>query len=264
MAALTAKYETSLELAAEPLKELGNSYVAQLEKLKQAAQKKGDLELVLVIDAEIKTYADEGERDFSKNRELAELRRIYELNHQRRSGSVEASQKNVLHQAVEKFAALSRSLTQVGDLEAAVRSEKMRKEIADRLENFSVIRDDEKTHRVVVSSLNNKADPLRSGVTLKNGQTCRLKPNRNDEWTGGGSKRGVYCDYRGYPGKSNQWMRMFYRIGDSGSIEAVDPEKVVIAPAEGELLLFVEDALIAGNDGEIRVAIVLNPEVGDE
>lgn len=113
-----------------------------------------------------------------------------------------------------------------------------------------------KTLQVTVSAFKNEGDPVATGLRLEKGQTFTLKPNPSDKWTGGGSKRGKWCDYRGYPDKL-PWMQMHWKIGQSSG--AVASGEAVVAPAAGELMLFCNDAKIEDNDGGIGVAVTVAP-----
>lgn len=265
---LTSQYEQALDLASDPLKKLGASYVTQLGKLKQQVQQQGNLKLALKVETEIQSYEKEGRRDFADNKELLRLRDIYESNRTRLEKEVAAKQVDILRQAGTKFGELSKSLTQAGDLVAAVRSEEMRQTVAEKLrtlEGAAVDEDlEEEKFRAVVSAENNEVEPFETKVELKKGQKYRLIPNPRDEWSGGGSQTDVFCDYKGYPGQKNQWMKMFSRIGGAGKAIPVEPENILTAESDGVLQLYAGDGSPAGNKGEIRVTILVNPELEDE
>jgi hypothetical protein len=101
--------------------------------------------------------------------------------------------------------------------------------------------------------------PEATGITLKKGQKFSLDPNREDKWGGGGSKKGVLCDFLGYDSRGNKWMHMMYRIGE-GKGTPVEEGKLETAQQDGELFLYAFDDKPAGNTGKIRVSVVVSPE----
>ena len=88
-----------------------------------------------------------------------------------------------------------------------------------------------------------------------------LEPYPQDQWTGGGTKAGVYCDYMGYDDRGNDWMRLKYQIGDGKPVPVVSGQKCY-AESAGMLRLFCHDSNISGNKGRIRVFIKLGSSIG--
>ena len=111
----------------------------------------------------------------------------------------------------------------------------------------------------VVQATNYDASPRATGIKLRKGQRFTLEPNAEDKWTGGGSKKGVFCDYKGYPDGGNIWMRLMWKIGKAKG-EPVVSGKLLTAEEDGELLLFANDGGSDGNEGRIRVNVIISPE----
>ena len=112
-------------------------------------------------------------------------------------------------------------------------------------------------NEATVLSTRNRKSPVRTQVYVRENEQFLIIPNPEDKWTGGGSKAGKFCDFRGYIPNDTKgtWMRLYYAIED-GDPKPVDPTKVLKADREGKLNLFVEDANPRGNKGEVRVVIV--------
>jgi hypothetical protein len=109
---------------------------------------------------------------------------------------------------------------------------------------------------VAVSALNNQANTRRTGVRVARGQVFLITPDPAGRWSGGGSKTGKTCDYRGYfPNKNDPWMKMYWRVGTTTT--PVISNQPITAPADGEIELLCWDGKVDGNSGEIRVAIEL-------
>src|SRR5437868_1136444 len=89
---------------------------------------------------------------------------------------------------------------------------------------------------VTVPATRNAKAPVATGVQLAAGQSFTINPNSDDKWNGGGTKKGVWCDYRGYPGKTTGWMAMMWKVGDATG--KVQPDVAVSAKEAGELLLY--------------------------
>jgi hypothetical protein len=91
------------------------------------------------------------------------------------------------------------------------------------------------------------------------GQKVTVKPVKV-EWSGGGSKRGVFTDWRGHnPDKlmKNQipWMALVAAVGPSEHW-AKDNTLSFTVPEDGELLLYANDAL-GDNKGEAEVVVTV-------
>jgi hypothetical protein len=112
---------------------------------------------------------------------------------------------------------------------------------------------------VTVNADDSNSMPRATGIILKKGQMFSIDPNRNDTWSGRGTKDGVFCGYMGYDDRGNKWMRMMFRVGDGQGIP-VEAGKVQTAQQDGELLLYALDDRPEGNIGKIRVSVVVSPE----
>lgn len=106
-----------------------------------------------------------------------------------------------------------------------------------------------------IHASHNEGRACPTGIKLKKGQRFIVYPNRDDRWCGGGSKRGIFCDYRGYPRR--MWMKMHWKVGPAKA--PVSPSEQVTAAAEAELKFFSVDHDVTGNYGTIRVRVVVIP-----
>ncbi|MEX2577754.1 MAG: hypothetical protein WD342_01745 [Verrucomicrobiales bacterium] len=255
-------FEQAMDLAAKPLSELNSRYIEELGKLRAAAQKKGDLDITLLIQDEVENYEKEKERDFGRSPELLRLREIYEESSAPLKNSIKRRQTDIMRRALGKLEEMKRSLTKAGDLDAALRAEELRRKIAEQMEESIRSGIEPKEFKVTVLATQNNIDPLQTKVTLKEGDRYRVVPNETDEWSGGGSKRNVFCDFRGYPDRRVGWMRMFSFVGNEPPVE-VEPAQVRTAESEGILHLFAEDGSPQDNQGKIRVTVILNPKSTD-
>lgn len=268
IAKLKSSYEQSLGLAAEPLQELDGRYIEELEKLKTQFQKSGNLDSALLVETEIGNFSGEADRDFRAVSGLHRLRQIYDESRSRLERATREKQTDIHHRSLKKFGDLTLEFTQEGDLESALECREIKKVIEGKLEakngeiqfgNGSGL--DEQRIRATVDAGNFPGDPLETRVTLRNGQKFRIIPDPEGEWSGGGSKAGVFCDYKGYADRGTNWMRMYSQVGD-GNPEPVDPEVVRTAAVDGDLKLFAEDGSAAGNKGAIKVEIIVDPATG--
>jgi hypothetical protein len=116
----------------------------------------------------------------------------------------------------------------------------------------------DKTLMVIVNAWENSKAPHATGIILRKGQKISLKPNTRHMWTGGGTKKGVYCDYMGYEDRGNSWMRLMSRIGKRGE-KSVTAEELFTAENDGELFLYVNDGDVDTNRGAIGVVVEIDP-----
>jgi hypothetical protein len=116
----------------------------------------------------------------------------------------------------------------------------------------------DKTPMVTVNAWENSKAPHATGIILRKGQKISLKPNTRHMWTGGGTKKGVYCDYMGYEDRGNSWMRLMSRIGKRGE-KSVTAEELFTAENDGELFLYVNDGDVDTNRGAIGVVVEIDP-----
>ncbi len=266
VAGLRLSYEQAIDLATDPLVKLDARYVEELGKLQEKVQGEGALEKVMRVRGEIEGFAKGQAGDSADFPELRRLRDIYDENAARLKPSIRESRMDIMRQALGKAEEMKVSLTREGKLETALRAEELRKEILASLEKEETAAasavtapPQEREVRATVPATADKVKPLATGVDLKTGDRFLIVPNPRDKWSGGGSMRGKSCDFRGYPDSRVDWMRMFWRIGN-GKAVAVDPETVLTAEADGPLHLYAEDGNPSGNEGKIRVEIILNPE----
>ena len=108
--------------------------------------------------------------------------------------------------------------------------------------------------QVRVDATQNGVSPLVTNVMLRKGDSFRCEPYPGDGWTGGGTKRRVYCDYMGYPDSNVNWMRLHYQVGDEPPVP-IEATKSYRAESDGMLKLFCEDGDIRDNQGSIGVSI---------
>ena len=125
----------------------------------------------------------------------------------------------------------------------------------ERLKTRYVSLEHGKPTEVTVSADNPKA----TGIMLKKGQKFSLEPNRDDKWGGGGTKKGVLCDYMGYDDRGNEWMRMMFRVGKEEGVP-VKAGHLQVAKQDGELTIYAFDERPAGNTGKIRVSVTVSPK----
>ena len=107
---------------------------------------------------------------------------------------------------------------------------------------------------VRVDAMQNRGSPLVTNVVLRKGDRFQFEPNPGDSWSGGGSKREVFCDYLGYPGSTVNWMRLHYQVGDEPAVP-VEATKTYQAESDVTLKLFGEDGSTNDNRGSIGVVI---------
>lgn len=257
---LQLRNQQALDLAAEPIAKFDARYVEELGKLKATVQSRGDLNSALLIDSEIKEHLKKKERDFGNIPELFRLRKIYEEARSRLEKEVLSKKLSIHQQSLQKFDELSKGLTMDGDLAGALKCKEIKQSIVKAIETAVVLSSSNRESRfkAKVSATNFVGDPINTGVALVKGQAFSIVPNPKDKWTGGGSKRGVYCNYQGYPGNGGEWMQMRYQIGENKAVPVVS-DAIQTAPSNGELKLFAEDGSAAGNAGDIRVEIIVNP-----
>lgn len=152
-------------------------------------------------------------------------------------------------QAAQKVAMTSGNLTEANLIQAEL----------DRMKERLVKTAPREKREIVVKAEDTGAAPRATGIKLQKGQRFSLKPSAVDKWTGGGTKKGVFCDYMGYDDRGNTWMRLMWRNGKGKEMPVVSG-KILVAENDGELLLYANDGKAAGNEGEIRVNILVSPK----
>jgi hypothetical protein len=96
--------------------------------------------------------------------------------------------------------------------------------------------------------------PVKTALRVSKGQQFLVTPDPDGRWTGGGSKAGKFCDYRGYfPDKNDNWMKMCWRVG--AQTAPVIADKPIEAQEDGEIELFCSDSNPDGNSGEIKAKV---------
>jgi hypothetical protein len=112
--------------------------------------------------------------------------------------------------------------------------------------------------RVRVPATSVGRDPVVVGP-VKAGQVVTVQPIKV-WWTGGGSKRGVYCDWKGYEGSNNEdghpWMSLVAAVGKD-SHAPTDNSLTFTAAADGMLILYANDDKAEGNVGWGEVTVTV-------
>jgi hypothetical protein len=101
-----------------------------------------------------------------------------------------------------------------------------------------------------------KANPIIVGSVIA-GQKVTITPKKV-WWTGGGSQRGQYCDWRGYKPEGSKgipWMALVAAVGGTEHW-AKDNTLTFTVPANGSLVLYANDDK-GGNDGEAEVIVTV-------
>ncbi len=114
-------WEVQLEEIKKPVTDLQNSYQAQLEKLREAAQAVGNLKAVLAVDQELTSFRTSGttEVDDSEQRELARLQGIYERAMKERLPAVNGQLKQAYTAYRNDLSGLITAYTQRNELNRA-------------------------------------------------------------------------------------------------------------------------------------------------
>ena len=154
--------------------------------------------------------------------------------------------KNTFDREIEK-------LTILGNLEDANRLVAEKEDWFLNWPYHPPVADDLIVKEFVVSSRTVFHNAMPTGIFVNKGDAIKFYPDKAGRWTGGGSRAGKYCSYRGYTDRGvGAWMSMKYRIGDS--IYIVD-EGLVKVKEDGEIKLYCYDDKASGNFGEIKVGI---------
>lgn len=109
--------------------------------------------------------------------------------------------------------------------------------------------------RVHIASTSVGSNPVVVGM-VKAGQIVTVEPVKV-WWTGGGSKSGQYCDWKGYAGTSNQghpWMAVVAAVGKESHSPA-DNKLTFTVAADGMLVVFANDDKPEGNVGAGDVTV---------
>lgn len=112
---------------------------------------------------------------------------------------------------------------------------------------------------VKVSANALKANPVIVG-SVTAGQKVTITPKKI-WWSGGGSKKGQFCDWRGYDpehAKGIPWMALVAAVG-ANEFWAKDNTLSFTVPANGNLVLYASDDK-AGNEGEGNVVVTIAPK----
>lgn len=100
------------------------------------------------------------------------------------------------------------------------------------------------------------SNPVIVGL-VKAGQVVTIEPIRV-WWTGGGTKAGKYCDWKGYEGSSNMgghpWMALVAAVGKETHAPADNKLNFTVA-ADGVLVVYANDDKPEGNVGAGDVTV---------
>jgi len=178
----------------------------------------------------------------------------------RRAVEASARYKLAIEKARKRYLAELRgalpAATRSGDLAEANR---IKAEIEKTRIKLRKIHGREREISVTVQATQNGDRACRTKLVLRKGETFTIIPDPSDRWYGGGgSKKGVRCNYMGYTDRGT-WMRMYYQIGKGVPVPVVSG-KAQRAGEDGELKLFASDDKAEGNTGEIRVKIVMGDD----
>lgn len=88
------------------------------------------------------------------------------------------------------------------------------------------------------------------------GQKVTVTPNKV-WWSGGGSRKGAYCDWRGYPGSNVSglpWMAVVAAVGTNEYVPKDDALTFTVATS-GVLTIYANDTAPEDNDGQGLVTV---------
>lgn len=112
--------------------------------------------------------------------------------------------------------------------------------------------------RVRIPATSVGRDPVVVG-SVEAGQVVTVRPIKV-WWTGGGSKGGVYCDWKGYEGSNNEgghpWMSLIAAVGKDSHAPANNTLTFTVA-ADGTLVLYANDDKPEGNIGSGEVTVTV-------
>lgn len=127
---LRTNYQTMRELETAPLTELQGKYRTQLATLQEKAKAAGDLDAVLIIQAEEESFPLETTKLPPKaSRELIELQRFYIQYRNRINGELTKKLAAIDARYLAQLEALEKSLTKEGKIEEAVKARQAVEEI---------------------------------------------------------------------------------------------------------------------------------------
>ena len=81
-------------------------------------------------------------------------------------------------------------------------------------------------------------------------------------WSGGGSRKGSYCDWKGYDQTNVNglpWMALVAAVGNEDH-GVKDNSLAFEVKADGTLTLFANDSAPDGNDGDAQVTVTVSPK----
>ena len=150
-----------------PINDLNRLYESQLEKLQETVRRKGNLDKVLVLQEEGKSFAESGPKAVEDFPELTNLQQLYQRELTRRKKSREENLGLLLAAYLKHLTALEKSLTTANRLEEALsvrkESDHIRKDIARKPSKAG---DPGDGGKLAGFGLGSKADPV--GDTAKN------------------------------------------------------------------------------------------------
>ena len=124
---------SSLEAELDSLKtseaKFDELYQGHLTKLELEARKTGDLDLVLLVQDELKTFKEDKKRNYEALPELQKLRKVYESGLTETRARTQEKRNQLLGAYHEKLESLKRSRTKAGEIEAALSIDKEQKRV---------------------------------------------------------------------------------------------------------------------------------------
>jgi hypothetical protein len=109
---------------------------------------------------------------------------------------------------------------------------------------------------ITILATANMVSPVKVGMVTA-GQTITVLP-QNVRWCGGGSRKGVYTDWRGYEqgGKGIPWMALVAAVGDK-TYWAQNNTLSFVAPTDGLLILYANDNKPEDNTGQADLIVTV-------
>ena len=116
---LRIQFEKEIEILSKPLKELNAKYRKYLDKQKAAYQEEGDLDGLLAVDTELKTFESEPSKRLSSFPELKRLQEIYRKQLAQHNAKTTEPKLKLIRSFKEEAEKLSKELTKAGKIEEA-------------------------------------------------------------------------------------------------------------------------------------------------
>lgn len=138
LSSLRLELDVQKRKLALPFEELNQLYRSQLEKLEEAVQREGNLDRLVAVQKELKTFSSEGTGEAKDFPQLKKLQDIYRDESAKRKEAATKQQKPLIEDYLKKLNALETQLTKEGQVKDALEVRKEKETAAESIAKLAI------------------------------------------------------------------------------------------------------------------------------